>query len=158
MPKDDFNSPFTPRTDANAFASPHALMFERLVSDMQSTLEEEIWFDDSDWPDGFNWHNEADAVWEGLAEDARMLARFPATAAADRLLTRSAGLVLRAIRAETLDDLENVLIRFSMLKREDFAEHVHFLLQEAIACIEEMAVRAQNHDPDGPDLDLFCAS
>lgn len=157
MPKDDFNSPYLPGTGANAAKSPHALMFDRLVSDMQSTLEEEIWFDDADWPDGFDWHSETDAVWEGLAEDAHMIARFPPNVAGDRLLARSAGLVLRAIRAETLADLEQILIRFSVFKREDFAEHVHFLLQEAIACIEEMAVRAQNNDPDGPNFDPFSA-
>lgn len=157
MPKDDFNSPFMSGTGENAATSPHALMFERLVGDMQSTLDEEVWFDDADWPDGFDWHDNADAVWEGLAEDARMLAKFPSSVAGDRLLARSAGLILRAIRAETVADLEQILIRFSMLLNENSVEHVHFLLHEATACIEEMASRAQGDDPDGPDLDPLCA-
>ncbi len=159
MPKDDFNSPIAPRTGANVSTSPHTLMFERLVSEMQSTLEEEVWFDATDWPGGFDWSNEADAVWEGLAEDAGMLAKFPARTHADRLLCRCAGLVLRAIRARTSADLENVLSRFASCLREQGRGHIHFLMKEAHDCVEQMGILAQTDDPNGPDsgLDPFGA-
>ncbi|KZZ23411.1 hypothetical protein A3753_19465 [Sulfitobacter sp. HI0082] len=68
MPKDYFNPPVAAATGQNHKISPQALMFERLISELQSTLEEEVFFDDSDWPDGFDWMGEAEAVWEGLAE------------------------------------------------------------------------------------------
>ena len=73
MPKDYFNDPIERATGESLKASPQSLMFERLVSNLQSTLDEEVFFDDSDWAGGFDWSNEADAVWEGLAEDATML-------------------------------------------------------------------------------------
>ena len=97
MPKDYFNDPIEKETGQSFKASPQALMFERLVSELQATLEEEVFFDDSDWPHGFDWSNEADAVWEGLAEDATLLAKFRTRSPADQVLCRAAGLIYRAI-------------------------------------------------------------
>ncbi|KZZ25512.1 hypothetical protein A3753_30925 [Sulfitobacter sp. HI0082] len=77
MPKDYFNDPIERATGQNSAASPQSLMFERLISNLQSTLDEEVFFDDSDWAGGFDWGNETDAVWEGLAEDATMRMRRP---------------------------------------------------------------------------------
>ena len=91
MLNDYFNDPIDQATGQNFGASPQSLMFERLVSNMQSTLDEEVFFDDTDWPDGFAWGSETDAVWEGLAEDAFLLARFRTRKPADKLLCRAAG-------------------------------------------------------------------
>ena len=77
MSKFHINSLLQPATGETCPRSPAVLMFERLVGDMQSTLQEEVWFDASDWPNGFDWHGEVDAFWEGLAEDAFLLAKYP---------------------------------------------------------------------------------
>ena len=52
MLNDYFNDPIDQATGQNFEVSPQSLMFERLVSNMQSTLDEEVFFDDTDWPQG----------------------------------------------------------------------------------------------------------
>ena len=106
MPKDYFNDPIERATGENFAPSPQSLMFERLVSNLQSTLDEEVFFDDSDWADGFDWDSEAEAVWAGLAEDATLLATFRTRRLDDRLLCRAAGVIHRAIRAGSPAELE----------------------------------------------------
>ncbi len=129
-------------------------MFERLVSDVQSTLQEEVWFDDSDWPNGFDWHNEVDAVWEGLAEDSFLLAKFRTRNAGGRLLCRGAGAIHHAIRAGSPAEIDAALDHLTKCMRKPASDHVHFLLKEAQVCLEQMADTARAEDPNGPDIDL----
>lgn len=148
MSKNYFNGLFEPTTGETSPRSPAVLMFERLVGDMQSTLQEEVWFDDCDWPDGYDWQGDVEAVWEGLAEDASMLAKFPTRDAGGRLLCRGAGLTARAIRAETPLELETVLSQFEVCLQAPASENVQFLLEEAQVCLEQMVDLAQLSDQD----------
>ena len=146
MPKDYFNDPIEKETGQSFKASPQALMFERLVSELQATLEEEVFFDDSDWPHGFDWSNEADAVWEGLAEDATLLAKFRTRSPADQVLCRAAGLIYRAICAESPIELEAVCRQFAEIMKLPVPAHAHFLLEEAQNCLQQMGDRAETDD------------
>ena len=150
MPKDYFNDPIERATGESFAASPQSLMFERLVSNLQSTLDEEAFFDDSDWPGGFDWRSEAEAVWEGLAEDANMLATFRTRRPADRLLCRAAGVIHRAIRSKSPDELEAARIKLAKLMQKPAAPRIHFMLEEAGLCLEQMADRAEaeGYEPD----------
>ena len=142
MPKDYFNDPIDQATGQNFAASPQSLMFERLVSNMQSTLDEEVFFDDTDWPEGFDWGNDRDAVWEGLAEDAFMLARFRTRKPADKLLCRAAGVIYRAIRSKSPIELEAAQVKFAQIMQSTASVRVYFMLEEAELCLEQMAERA----------------
>jgi|TARA_R110002020_G_scaffold327005_2_gene542636 hypothetical protein len=142
MPKDYFNDPIDQATGQNFAASPQSLMFERLVSNMQSTLDEEVFFDDTDWPEGFDWGNDRDAVWEGLAEDAFMLARFRTRKPADKLLCRAAGVIYRAIRSKSPIELEAAQVKFAQIMQSTASARVYFMLEEAELCLEQMAERA----------------
>jgi hypothetical protein len=133
-------------------------MFERLVDDMQSTLQEEVWFDDSDWPNGFDWHGEVDAIWEGLAEDAFLLAKFPTGNAGGRLLCRGAGAIHRAIRAGSPAEIDAVLDCLATYMQKPASDHVYFLLKEAQVCLEQMADNARADEPSGPDIELGLSS
>ncbi|WP_340245615.1 hypothetical protein [Sulfitobacter pontiacus] len=143
MPKDYFNDPIDQATGQNFAASPQSLMFERLVSNMQSTLDEEVFFDDTDWPDGFAWGSETDAVWEGLAEDAKMLATFRTRKPADKLLCRAAGVVHRAIRSKSLFELEAAQVKLAQIMQSTVSARVYFMLEEAELCLEQMVDRAE---------------
>ncbi|KAJ29156.1 hypothetical protein [Sulfitobacter pontiacus] len=151
MLNDYFNDPIDQATGQNSGASPQSLMFERLVSNMQSTLDEEVFFDDSDWPEGFDWCNDRDAVWEGLAEDAFMLARFRTRKPADKLLCRAAGLIHRAIRSRSPLELEAAQVKFAQIMQSAAPARVYFMLEEAELCLEQMAERAEADEP-GNDL------
>jgi len=143
MPKDYFNDPIDQATGQNFAASPQSLMFERLVSNMQSTLDEEVFFDDTDWPEGFDWGNDRDAVWEGLAEDAFMLARFRTRKPADKLLCRAAGVIYRAIRSKSPIELEAAQVKFAQIMQSTASARVYFMLEEAELCLEQVAERAE---------------
>ncbi len=151
MPKDYFNDPIERATGQNLSASPQSLMFEHLVSNMQSTLDEEVFFDDTDWPDGFDWHCESEAVWEGLAEDAFLLARFRTRKPADKLLCRAAGVIHRAIRSRSMVELETAQVKLAKIMQSAAPARVYFMLEEAELCLEQMAERAKADDP-GNDL------
>ncbi|WP_339638981.1 hypothetical protein [uncultured Sulfitobacter sp.] len=151
MPKDYFNDPIERATGENFAPSPQSLMFERLVSNLQSTLDEEVFFDDSDWADGFDWDSEAEAVWAGLAEDATMLATFRTRRPADRLLCRAAGVIHRAIRAGSAAELEAARIKLEKLMQKPAEPRIHFMLEEAGLCLEQMADRAK---AEGCESDL----
>ena len=151
MLNDYFNDPIDQATGQNYGASPQSIMFERLVSNMQSTLDEEVFFDDSDWPEGFDWGNDRDAVWEGLAEDAFMLARFRTRMPADKLLRRAAGLIHRAIRSKSPLELEAAQVKFAQIMQSTASARVYFMLEEAEPCLEQMAERAEADEP-GNDL------
>ena len=142
MPKDYFNDPIDQATGQNFAASPQSLMFERLVSNMESTLDEDVFFDDTDWPEGFDWGNDRDAVWEGLAEDAFMLARFRTRKPADKLLCRAAGVIYRAIRSKSPIELEAAQVKFAQIMQSTASARVYFMLEEAELCLEQMAERA----------------
>ncbi|WP_340245988.1 hypothetical protein [Sulfitobacter pontiacus] len=142
MPKDYFNDAIERVTGQNFSASPQSLMFEHLVSNMQSTLDEEVFFDDTDWPDGFDWQCETDNVWEGLAEDAIMLARFRTRMPADKLLCRAAGVIHRAIRSKSPIELEAAQVKFAQIMQSTASARVYFMLEEAELCLEQMAERA----------------
>ena len=142
MPKDYFNDPIERATGESFATSPHSLMFERLVSNLQSTLEEEVFFDDSDWPGGFDWRSETDAVWQGLAEDATLLA------------CRAAGVIHRAIGSKSPDELEAARIKLAKLMQKPAAPRIHFMLEEAELCLEQMAERAEAEDQEPPEADL----
>ena len=154
MPKDYFNDPIERATGETSKASPHSLMFERLVSNLQSTLEEEVFFDDSDWPGGFDWRSETDAVWQGLAEDATLLATFRTRRPADRLLCRAAGVIHRAIGSKSPDELEAARIKLAKLMQKPAAPRIHFMLEEAELCLEQMTKRAEAEDQEPPEADL----
>lgn len=151
MLNDYFNDPIDQATGQNSGASPQSLMFERLVSNMQSTLDEEVFFDDTDWPDGFAWGSETDAVWEGLAEDAKMLATFRTRKPADKLLCRAAGVVHRGIRSKSLFELEAAQVKLAQIMQSTASARVYFMLKEAELCLEQMAERAEADEP-GSDL------
>lgn len=143
MLNDYFNDPIDQATGQNFAASPQSLMFERLVSNMQSTLDEEVFFDDTDWPDGFAWGSETVAVWEGLAEDAFMLARFRTRKPADKLLCRAAGVIHRAIRSRSMVELEAAQVKLAQIMQSAAPARVYFMLEEAELCLEQMAERAK---------------
>ena len=153
MPKDYFNDTIDQATGQNFAASPQSLMFEHLVSNMQSTLDEEVFFDDTDWPDGFDWHCETDNVWEGLAEDALMLATFRTGKPADKLLCRAAGVIHRAIRSRSPIELEAAQIKLAQIMQSAAPARVYFMLEEAELCLEQMAERAEADEP-GNNLGL----
>jgi hypothetical protein len=153
MPKDYFNDPIERATGQSFAASPQSLMFERLVSNLQSTLDEEVFFDDSDWPGGFDWRSEAEAVWAGLAEDATLLATFRTRRLDDRLLCRAAGVIHRAIRAGSPAELEAARIKLAKLMQKPAEPRIHFMLEEAELCLVQMADRA-DADSAGSDLGL----
>ena len=148
MLNDYFNDPIDQATGQNFGASPQSLMFERLVSNMQSTLDEEVFFDDTDWPDGFDWGSETDAVWEGLAEDAFMLARFRTRKPADKLLCRAAGVIHRAIRSRSPIELEAAQVKLAKIMQSASPARVYFMLEEAELCLEQMADRAEAGNPE----------
>ena len=154
MPKDYFNDPIERATGETSKASPHSLMFERLVSNLQSTLEEEVFFDDSDWPGGFDWHHEGDAVWQGLAEEATMLATFRTRKPGDRLLCRAAGVIHRAIGSKSPDELEAARIKLAKIMQKPAEPRIHFMLEEAGLCLEQMADRAEVEGQEPPEADL----
>ncbi|WP_435988268.1 hypothetical protein [Sulfitobacter sp. SH24] len=154
MPKDYFNDHIERATGETSKASPQSLMFERLISNLQSTLEEEVFFDDSDWPSGFDWHHEADAVWEGLAEEATLLATFRTRRPTDRLLCRAAGVIRRAIWASSPMELKAARINLAKLMQNPAAPGVYFMLEEAELCLEQMAERAEAEDQEPPEADL----
>ncbi|WP_448329765.1 hypothetical protein [Sulfitobacter sp. M13] len=147
MPKDYFNDPIDQATGQNFAVSPQSLMFERLVSNMQSTLDEEVFFDDTDWPDGFDWHCESHTVWEGLAEDATMLATFRTRKPADKLLCRAAGVIHRAIRSRSLIELEAAQVKLAQIMQSAASARIYFMLEEAELCLEQMAERAEADEP-----------
>ena len=151
MLNDYFNDPIDQATGQNSGASPQSLMFERLVSNMQSTLDEEVFFDDTDWPDGFAWGSETDAVWKGLAEDAKLLATFRTRKPADKLLCRAAGVIHRAIRSKSPLELEAAQVKFAQIMQSTASARVYFMLEEAELCLEQMAERAEADEP-GSDL------
>ena len=151
MLNDYFNDPIDQATGQNSGASPQSLMFERLVSNMQSTLDEEVFFDDTEWPDGFAWGSETDAVWEGLAEDAKLLATFRTRKPADKLLCRAAGVIYRAIRSKSPIELEAAQVKFAQIMQSTASARVYFMLEEAELCLEQMAERAEADEP-GSDL------
>ena len=154
MPKDYFNDPAAQTTGRIFPASPQALMFERLVSEMQSTLDEDVFFDDSDWPHGFDWANEAEAVWDGLAEDATLLAKFHTRSPADQMLCRAAGLIYRAIRAGSPHELDAVRVKLAEIMNLPAPANVHFLLEQAELSFEQMADRAKAGELEPPETDL----
>ena len=147
MPKDYFNDTIDQATGQNFAASPQSLMFEHLVSNMQSTLDEEVFFDDTDWPDGFDWQCETDNVWEGLAKDAIMLARFRTRKPADKLLCRAAGVIHRAIRSKSPLELEAAQVKLAQIMQSAAPARVYFMLEEAELCLEQMLERAKADDP-----------
>jgi len=151
MLNDYFNDPIDQATGQNSGASPQSLMFERLVSNMQSTLDEEVFFDDTDWPDGFAWGSETDAVWEGLAEDAKLLATFRTRKPADKLLCRAAGVIHRAIRSKSPLELEAAQVKLAQIMQSAAPARVYFMLEEAELSLEQMADRAEADEP-GSDL------
>ena len=151
MLNDYFNDPIDQATGQNFGASPQSLMFERLVSNMQSTLDEEVFFDDTDWPDGFAWGSETDAVWEGLAEDAKLLATFRTRKPADKLLCRAAGVIHRAIRSKSPLELEAAQVKLAQIMQSAAPARVYFMLEEAELSLEQMAERAEADEP-GSDL------
>jgi len=138
-----FNDPIDQATGQNFAASPQSLMFARLVSNMQSTLDEEVFFDDTDWPDGFACGSETDAVWDGLAEDATMLATFRTRKPADKLLCLAAGVIHRAIRSKSPLELEAAQVKFAQIMQSAAPARVYFMLEEAELCLEQMADRAE---------------
>ena len=158
MSKFHINSLLQPTTGETCPRSPAVLMFERLVGDMHSTLQEKVWFDPSDWPNGFDWHGEVDAIWEGLAEDAFLLAKYPTRNAGGRLLCRGAGVIHRAIRAGSPAEIDAALNRLLAYMRKPASDHVHFLLKEAQVCLEQMADTARAEEANGPDIDLGLSS
>jgi len=158
MSKFHINSLLQPATGETCPRSPAVLMFERLISDMQSTLQEEVWFDASDWPNGFDWDGGVDAVWECLAEDALLLAKFPTRNAGGRLLCRGASVIHRAIRAGSPAEFDAALGRLMTYMQKPASGHVHFLLKEAQVCLEQMADTARTETPKGPDIDLGLSS
>ncbi|WP_353628437.1 hypothetical protein ABM428_15770 (plasmid) [Sulfitobacter sp. TCYB15] len=151
MLNDYFNDPIDQATGQNFGVSPQSLMFERLVSNMQSTLDEEVFFDDTDWPDGFAWGSETDAVWEGLAEDAKLLATFRTRKPADKLLCRAAGVIHRAIRSKSPLELEAAQVKLAQIMQSAAPARVYFMLEEAELSLEQMAERAEADEP-GSDL------
>jgi len=154
MSKFHINSLLQPTTGETCPRSLAVLMFERLVGDMQSTLQEEVWFDDSDWPNSFDWHGEVDAIWDELAEDAFLLAKFPTRNAGGRLLCRGAGAIHRAIRAGSPAEIDAALDRLATYMQKPASNHVNFLLKEAQVCLEQMADTALAEEANGPDIDL----
>jgi len=154
MPKDYFNPSVAAATGQNHKISPQALMFERLISDVQSTFEEEVFFADSDWPNGFDWMCEAEAVWEDLSEEANLIAKFRTRRPADRLLCRAAGVIHRAIRAGSPIELDAARQRLAELADAFPPANVHFLLEKAQACLDQMAERAVADDRKQPEADL----
>ncbi|UWR35253.1 hypothetical protein K3759_17480 (plasmid) [Sulfitobacter sp. W027] len=154
MPKDYFNDPIERATGESFATSPHSLMFERLVSNLQSTLDEEVFFDDSDWPEGFDWRSEAEAVWAGLAEDATLLATFRTCRPDDRLLCRAAGVIHRAIRAGSPAELEAARIKLAKIMQKPAEPRIHFMLEEAGLSLEQMADRAEVEGQEPPEADL----
>ena len=154
MPKDYFNDPIERATGESFATSPHSLMFERLVSNLQSTLDEEVFFDDSDWPEGFDWRSEAEAVWAGLAEDATLLATFRTRRPDDRLLCRAAGVIHRAIRAASPAELEAARIKLAKIMQKPAEPRIHFMLEEAGLSLEQMADRAEVEGQEPPEADL----
>ena len=154
MPKDYFNDPIERATGQSFAASPQSLMFERLVSNLQSTLDEEVFFDDSDWADGFDWRSEAEAVWAGLAEDATLLATFRTRRPDDRLLCRAAGVIHRAIRAGSPAELEAARIKLTKIMQKPAEPRIHFMLEEAGLSLEQMADRAEVEGREPPETDL----
>lgn len=130
--------------------TPAVRMFERLVSEIQSSLAAEVWFDDSDWPNGFDWQNDADAVWECLQDDAQRLSGWRARDASSRMLCRAAGVIAGALRAKTTGELDVFRARFFNLMDEPATRTVYFLLDEAFDCLEQMTGLAKGDGPEGP--------
>lgn len=119
--------------------------FADIVANMQYSLEEEVWFDDTDYDPAFDWTADADAVWHAIAEDAdELTACFPQDAS-DLALHRMSRLIARAIRSTSLLELDDVLARSALCldatKRLRFPE-IHFLLADAHECLDRMACLA----------------
>ncbi|WP_281966966.1 hypothetical protein [Roseovarius nanhaiticus] len=119
--------------------------FADIVCNLQSSLDEEVWFDDSDWDPAFNWGEDADAVWQAIAEDADELTALRPRNANDLAQQRMSGLIARAIRSQSLVEIDDVLARsawcLDAAKRLCTPE-VHYLLAEAHECLDRMVCLA----------------
>ncbi|KZZ25508.1 hypothetical protein A3753_31945 [Sulfitobacter sp. HI0082] len=82
-----------------------------------------------------------------------MLATFRTRRPADRLLCRAAGVIHRAIRSESPEELEAARIKLAKLMKSSAQPRIHFILEEAGLCLEQMADRAEADSP-GSDLGL----
>lgn len=119
--------------------------FADIVCNLQSSLEEEVWFDDSDFDPAFDWAEDADAVWQAIAEDADELTALRPRNANDLAQHRMSRLVARAIRSQSLFELDDVLARSAW--GLDTAKHlcspeVHYLLADAHECLDRMVCLA----------------
>jgi|GEM_PF-1151043 len=119
--------------------------FADIVSNLYSSLEEEVWFDDTDYDPAFDWTEDADAVWHAIAEDADDLASLAPQDAGDLALHRMSRLVARAIRSTSLIELNHVLSRSAICLDEAKRLHspeIHYLLADAHECLDRMACLA----------------
>jgi len=138
----------TPRLALKAASKPTSVFgtrFSDIVSNLYSSLEEEIWFDDTDYDPAFDWAGDADAVWHAIAEDADVLTSLAPRSANDLALHRMSGLVARAIRSESLLELDDVRARSAHCL--DQAKHlrspeIYYLLADAHECLDRMACLA----------------
>lgn len=120
-------------------------LFADIVSNLQSSLEEEVWFDDSDFDPAFDWTENADAVWHAIAEDADELTALRPQYVSDLPLRRMSGLIADAIRSQSLFELDDILARSARCL--DVARHlrssdVRFLLADAHECLDRMTCLA----------------
>ena len=119
--------------------------FVDIVANLQSSLEEEVWFDDTDYDPAFDWTADADAVWHALAEDADDLTAQPPKNSDDLALHRMSRLIARAIRSTSLIELCDVLSRSALCldhaKRLRSSE-IYYLLADAHECLDRMACLA----------------
>lgn len=133
----------------SSHSSPTVLMFEQFVCNLRATVEEEIWFDDSDWPDGFDWRVNAGAVWEGLAEDAAQLSTFPPRNPSARLLCRGAGVIACLLRVQDPADLTRLLRRYEALMKVPASLEAKNLMRKALAHLKDVLALKQQNGPDG---------
>ena len=138
----------TPSLALKAASKPTSLFetrFSDIVSNLYSSLEEEVWFDDTDYDPAFDWAADADAVWHAIAEDADVLTSLAPRSANDLALHRMSGLITHAIRSESLPELDDVWAR--SVRCLDQAKHlrspeIYYLLSDAHECLDRMACLA----------------
>ncbi len=119
--------------------------FADIVSSLHSSLEEEVWFDDSDWDPAFDWTEDADAVWHAIAEDAEELTALPPQNANDLAQHRMSRLIARAIRSQSLFEIDDVLARSARCldtAKRFCAPEIHYLLADAHECLDRMVCLA----------------
>lgn len=84
--------------------------FHELLSDFMKTLEDEAWLGEDSWDVACDFQEDVDLAWHAIAEEAAEIEALRSTFRT-LPLQRMAGLIGRAIEAESLEDLADAFAR-----------------------------------------------